>query len=159
MHWSKQLTWLWKIITIELKQFHITICCIQVAQFFLFSLLSSSSLVSLSSGAAAHIYRALICLSGRLPFRRELSYEVWGHRKPWTRVSNPQTHTHTHTHTESLSKAILIWFFFFYTKIIIIHWGKNNIWSPADFVPLPTDKKNDQSLILMVGLFEQWETE
>ncbi len=148
MHWSKQLTWLWKIITIELKQFHITICCIQFAQFFLFGLLSSSSLVSLSSGAAAHIYRALICLSGRLPFRRELSYEVWGHRKSWTRVSNPQTHTHTHTHThkhttlqkfrsfESLSKAMLIW----YTKIII-HWGKNYIWSPADFVRLPTDKK------------------
>ncbi len=33
--------------------------------------------------------------------------------------------------------------------------GEKNIWSPADFVRLPTDKKNDQSIILMVGLFKQ----
>ncbi len=32
------------------------------------------------------------------------------------------------------------------------------IWSPADFVRLPW-QRNDQSIILMVGLFEQWETE
>ncbi len=36
--------------------------------------------------------------------------------------------------------------------------GEKNIRSPADFACLPTDKKMI-SLILMVGLFEQWETE
>ncbi len=37
--------------------------------------------------------------------------------------------------------------------------GRNKIiWSPA-VCTLPTDKKIDQSIILMVGLFEQWETE
>ncbi len=33
-----------------------------------------------------------------------------------------------------------------------VQWGKNVIWSPADFVRFPTDKE-------MVGLFQQWETE
>ncbi len=33
--------------------------------------------------------------------------------------------------------------------------GEKNIWSPADFVRLPTYKKNYQSIILMVGLFKQ----
>ncbi len=37
--------------------------------------------------------------------------------------------------------------------------GEKIIWSPADFVHLPTEKRNDQSIIVMVGLFEQWETE
>ncbi len=46
-------------------------------------------------------------------------------------------------------------------KRLHIQWGIQIkiIWSPADFVRLPTDKINDQSIFLMVGLFEQWETE
>ncbi len=37
--------------------------------------------------------------------------------------------------------------------------GKKIIWSPADFVRLSTDKEMISQKILMVGLFEKWETE
>ncbi len=41
---------------------------------------------------------------------------------------------------------------------VILSVGNTIIWSPADFVRLPTDKEII-SLILIVGLFEIWETE
>ncbi len=47
-----------------------------------------------------------------------------------------------------------------YSYVTFMQWG-GNIWSPADFVRFTFAhwQRNDQSIILMVGLFGQWETE
>ncbi len=46
-----------------------------------------------------------------------------------------------------------------YKSILERHTVEKIIWSPADFVCFPTDKEIISLYILMVGLFEKWETE